>query len=219
MHGSLLPRYRGRAPINWVLIKGESETGVTLHHMDEKPDHGDVVAQRAISISRDDTALTVTRKVAAAAGDLLRIVLPQLEDGTAPRIPQDHRAATYFGARRPEDGRIDWRRTSEEIRNLVRAVTDPWPGAFSSHRGRRLWVWAAETRGARSSIAPGELFLDADGAPLVGTSAGEIELVDVTWEGAGRSSGRAWARDAGIHAGERLDTFARAGDQRGGPAR
>src|SRR6185295_10162161 len=108
LHGSLLPRFRGRAPVNWVLVEGERETGLTLHYMDEKPDHGDIVAQRAIAIARDDSALTLTRKMAGAARELLRDAIPKLAAGTAPRIAQDHTRSTYFGGRSPEDGAIDW---------------------------------------------------------------------------------------------------------------
>src|SRR6185295_14964068 len=94
LHGSLLPRYRGRAPVNWVLVNGERETGLTLHYMDEKPDHGDVVAQRAVAIARDDSALSHTRKMAGAARELLRDAIPKLAAGPAPRIAQDHTRST-----------------------------------------------------------------------------------------------------------------------------
>lgn len=206
LHGSLLPRYRGRAPVNWVLVNGETETGVTLHYMDEKPDHGDVVAQRRVAISRDDTALTLTRKLAAEARLLLRDAYPALLRGEAPRTPQDHARASYFGARRPEDGRIDWQRPAEAVRNLVRAVTDPWPGAFSELRGGRLLVWSAETRRARTAMQePGTLRLGDRGEPLVGTGDGLLELEDVAWAGEPRRRGADWARDAGVRSGERFE--------------
>lgn len=210
LHGSLLPRYRGRAPVNWVLINGETETGVTLHYMDEKPDHGDVVAQRAVSITRQDTARSLTRKLAEAGRALLREWYPLLVAGIAPRVPQDHRRSSYFGGRRPEDGAIDWRRDAESIRNLVRALTDPWPGAFTCFRGRRLLVWAAEVEPAGSmdrGIAlrgPGALFLRQDGAPLIVTGDGALRLLDVTWEGAARSNGIEWASSCNVLGGEGL---------------
>src|SRR5262249_39226387 len=111
LHGSLLPRYRGRCPVNWVLVNGERETGVTLHHMDAKPDRGDIVAQRAVPIADDDTALSLNRKLGEAARLLLRETYPLLVAGRAPRIPQDHSRASYFGGRRPEDGRLQWRQS------------------------------------------------------------------------------------------------------------
>jgi UDP-4-amino-4-deoxy-L-arabinose formyltransferase/UDP-glucuronic acid dehydrogenase (UDP-4-keto-hexauronic acid decarboxylating) len=205
LHGSLLPRYRGRAPVNWALVRGESETGVTLHYMDEKPDHGDVVAQRRVAIARDDTALSLTRKLAAEARLLLRESVPLLAAGRAPRTPQDHAAATYFGGRRPEDGEIDWAKPAEEIRNLVRAVTDPWPGAFTSLGGRPVYVWWVETRPQARAAAPGTLSVDAAGRVLVATGDGALELCDVSWQGGERRSGAAWASAAGITGGMRFD--------------
>ena len=141
LHGSLLPKYRGKAPINWVLVNGERETGVTLHYMTPRPDDGDIVAQERIAISDDDTALTLHRKVAQTAEKLLDEMLPHIKKGTAPRILQDHGKATYFGGRRPSDGEIDWFKTARELRNLVRAVTKPFPGAFSFIGERKCLFW------------------------------------------------------------------------------
>lgn len=206
MHGSLLPRYRGRAPVNWVLVNGERETGVTLHYMDPKPDHGDVVAQRAVAIGRDDTALDLTRKLAAAARAVLREVFPLLCAGTAPRRPQDHSSSSYFGGRRPADGAIDWRLSAERIRNLVRAVTDPWPGAIARFAGENLIVWWAETKPALAGAAPGEVRLQ-DSVPLVATGAGALELVTVGWRGE-KLAGSQWARACALRGGERFEDTA-----------
>jgi methionyl-tRNA formyltransferase len=203
LHGSLLPRFRGRAPVNWVLVLGESETGLTLHYMDEKPDHGDIVAQRAVAIDRDDTALTLTRKLAVVARELLRGAIPQLAAGTAPRIRQDHTRSTYFGGRSPEDGAIDWRAPAERVRNLVRAVTDPWPGAFTSLRGRTLYVWWAETVPLDAVRPPGELFFDGEGVPCVAAGDGALALARVGWAGERAEDGHKWARRERIRAGER----------------
>jgi UDP-4-amino-4-deoxy-L-arabinose formyltransferase/UDP-glucuronic acid dehydrogenase (UDP-4-keto-hexauronic acid decarboxylating) len=144
LHGSLLPKYRGRAPINWVLVNGEKETGVTLHYMTPRPDDGDIVAQEKIGVSDDDTALTLHRKVAQATEKLLDEVLPHIQNGTAPRSPQDHGKATYFGIRQPADGAIDWSETAREVRNLIRAVTKPFPGAFSFIGERKCFFWEAQ---------------------------------------------------------------------------
>ncbi len=129
MHGSLLPRYRGRAPVNWAVLHGERETGATLHYMTEKPDAGDIVAQTRVPILPDDTAREVFDKVTVAAEITLDGVLPALVAGTAPRRPQDLASGSYFGGRRPEDGIIDWSRDAASIHNLVRAVAPPYPGA------------------------------------------------------------------------------------------
>jgi UDP-4-amino-4-deoxy-L-arabinose formyltransferase/UDP-glucuronic acid dehydrogenase (UDP-4-keto-hexauronic acid decarboxylating) len=147
LHGSLLPEYRGRVPINWALVNGEQETGVTLHYMTPRADDGDIVVQKKIAISDDDTALTLHRKVAQAAGKLLDEVFPLIQNGTAPRIPQDHGKATYFGGRQPADGEIEWIKTAQEIRNLIRAVTKPFPGAFSFIGERKCFFWEAREIG------------------------------------------------------------------------
>ena len=136
MHGSLLPKYRGRAPVNWAVIRGETETGATLHYMTEKPDSGDIVGQAAVPILPDDTAREVFDKVVVAAELTLHAALPLLLTGEARRRPQDLRLGSYFGARRPEDGVIDWSQSASAIHNLVRGVAPPYPGAFTTVAGQ-----------------------------------------------------------------------------------
>jgi len=131
LHGSLLPKYRGRAPVNWAVLKGETETGATLHEMVAKPDAGRIVDQEPVLIGPDETAGEVMAKVAAAAERVLKRSIGKLVAGTAQLKPQDLTRGSYFGGRRPEDGRIDWSRSALEIHNLVRAVAPPYPGAFS----------------------------------------------------------------------------------------
>ena len=131
MHGSLLPRYRGRVPVNWAVILGERETGATLHQMVEKPDAGGIVAQEAVSIGPEDTAAEVFGKVTGAAERVLARALPQLIAGSARITPQDLSLGSYHGGRKPEDGRIDWAKSAQEVHNLVRGVAPPYPGAFA----------------------------------------------------------------------------------------
>lgn len=205
LHGSLLPRYRGRSPTNWVLVNGERETGVTLHYMVAKPDAGDIVAQRRVPIGDDDTALTLYRKQAAAAEALLRETLPQLAAGTAPRLPNDVTAGSYFGGRTPADGRIDWAAPARTIYNLVRAVTHPWPGAFAHFEARPLFVWwaqpAAEVAG---DGAAGEVVAtDAEGL-TVRTGSGALRLLRVQSPGEDEMDAAAWARAHGVTKGHRL---------------
>ncbi len=138
MHGSLLPRYRGRAPVHWAILRGETETGASLHDMVEKPDAGALIDQQAVPIGENDTALEVSRGVAAAAEAVLARSLPRLIAGTAVRRPLDLAAGSYFGRRTPEDGRIDWSCGARVIHDLVRAVAPPFPGAFSDVNGCRL---------------------------------------------------------------------------------
>lgn len=204
MHGSLLPRYRGRAPVNWVLVNGETQTGVTLHYMDGKPDHGDIVAQRAVPIADDDTALTLLRKLTAAAAELLREVYPALCAGTAPRRPQDHAAATYFGGRKPADGRIDWNVTARQVYNLVRAVTHPYPGAFTSWNGQKLFVWAAGHHdGRRGATAPGTV-LQVSPTLAVQAGSGTVTLARVQLAAGAEMSGSEWAAHHAVREGVRL---------------
>lgn len=144
MHGSLLPKYRGRAPVNWAILHGERETGATLHYMIERADAGDIVDQQSVPILENDDARDVSRKVTVAAEIVLARSLPLLLAGAAPRHPQRLELGRYFGRRRPEDGRIDWHRAAVEIHDLVRAVAPPFPGAFTEIRGERWWI--LETR-------------------------------------------------------------------------
>lgn len=186
LHGSLLPRYRGRCPVNWVIIEGETETGVTLHYMEEKPDRGDIVAQKRVPISLDDTAFTLYSKMTAAAGELVRETYPLLRAGTAPRIPQDHRQASYFGGRRPEDGRIDWRQSARQIYNLVRAVTHPYPGAFTTYQGKKLFIWQGTIWDELPppEARPGEIIHCLPGAGvLIATGQGGFLLQQLQFEG------------------------------------
>ena len=138
MHGSLLPKYRGRVPVNWAIIHGETETGATLHYMTEKPDNGDIVAQQAVPILPDDTAHEVFHKVTVAAEIALNGVLPALLAGNAPRLKQDLSKGGYFGGRRPEDGVIDWSLSARQVHNLVRAVAPPYPGATTRLSGKPM---------------------------------------------------------------------------------
>jgi methionyl-tRNA formyltransferase len=137
MHGSMLPKYRGRAPVNWAILHGATETGATLHYMAARADAGDIVDQLAVPILQDDDALEVFAKVTVAAETVLARSLPGLIAGTAPRRPQPIEPGQYFGRRRPEDGRIDWSWPAQRIHNLVRAVAPPFPGAFADVGGER----------------------------------------------------------------------------------
>jgi methionyl-tRNA formyltransferase len=154
MHGSLLPKYRGRAPVNWAILNGERETGATLHYMVERADAGDIVDQLAVPILDDDDAREVFAKVTAAAEIVLARSLPGLVAGDAPRRPQRLEPGQYFGRRKPEDGRIDWSQPAVRIHNLVRAVAPPFPPAFTEVDGRPWWIH--RTRVESRIITPSE---------------------------------------------------------------
>ena len=152
MHGSLLPKFRGRAPLNWAIVKGETQTGVTLHEMTEKPDAGGIVDQQAVSIGPDETAVEVFAKMTAAAESVLQRSLSSLQKGEVKLKPNDLSRGSYYGRRTPEDGRIDWTKSAQEIHDLVRAVAPPFPGAFCD----RLFVHKTRLEGRRMpGRAPG----------------------------------------------------------------
>lgn len=204
LHPSLLPKFRGRSPINWVLVQGETETGVSLHYMVEKPDRGDVVAQRRIAIRDDDTALTLHRRATEEARVLFREALPLLFAGRAPRIAQDPSRASYFGGRTAADGEIDWSWPAKRIYDLVRAVTHPYPGAFTWHGDRRLMIWWARPSAASSGLAPGTIHVNADGEVSVGTGGGALRLERVALDGDAEIAAADWARGGGCRTGDTL---------------
>ena len=163
MHGSLLPKYRGRAPVNWAILHGETETGATLHIMEAKPDAGDIVGQVAVSIGPDETATDVFGKVSQAAVSVIEKVLPSLILGNIPRKPNELQKGSYFGGRKPADGEIHWKQTAKQVHDLVRAVAPPYPGAFTHHDGKTMIV-------ARTSLNgpfPGNLDLGVYGIQVV----------------------------------------------------
>jgi methionyl-tRNA formyltransferase len=204
LHPSLLPRFRGRSPINWVLVKGETETGVTLHYMVDKADRGDIVAQRRIAIDEDDTALTLHRKATEEARLLVREIFPQLAAGRAPRLPQDHSQASYFGGRKPADGEIDWSWPAKRIYDLVRAVTHPYPGAFSWYGDRRLLVWWARAETDGRGLGAGDLLVNGDGAVYVGSGEGSLRLERIEIDDGEEISATDWARGGGCSSGDTL---------------
>lgn len=188
LHGSLLPKYRGRAPINWAVLHGESHIGMTLHRMVKSADAGAIVDQEGVDLDPRDTAEQAFRKVLPCGRRVLARQIDALLAGRAPETPQDDTQASYFGGRKPEDGRIDWRQSAGQIFNLIRAVTDPYPGAFTDVGDARLMVWWAEpaalpafgqggtlpTPGTVLSVTP----------VMIATADGSLELTRTEWRGA-----------------------------------
>ena len=163
MHGSLLPKFRGRAPVNWAILQGATETGATLHMMEVKPDAGDIVGQSTVSIGPNETATDVFGKVSQAAVTVINLVLPELIQGHIPRKPNNLGQGSYFGGRKPADGQILWHQTAQQVHNLVRAVAPPYPGAFTDWQGQRMIV-------ARTSLEgpfPKQLDLQVPGIQVV----------------------------------------------------
>ena len=183
MHGSLLPKYRGRVPINWAIIHGELETGATLHEMAAKPDAGRWVDQLAVPILPNDIAIEVFRKVTVAAETVLHRSLPRLINGTATLTPQNLAAGSYYGGRKPEDGRVNWSWSTAQIHNLIRAVAPPYPGAFCELKGKRLDLSGTLTLGAMTTITgQPALLLHEDQLHLRCTDGGLLRLLQAAYD-------------------------------------
>ena len=207
-HASLLPKYRGRAPVNWAIINGETMTGNSMITLEPEADTGDIVAQRAIPITDEDDCNTIYQKVGQTEVEMLEEVLPLIQRGTLPRTRQDDSLATVMPKRRPEDGLINWNRSTREVYNWVRALTEPYPGAFSFVNGERVWIWKADLEAGpmvQRSSKPGEVTIASGGWPQVLAADGWIRLVSVQREGGPKVSGQAASKTflpAGVILGE-----------------
>ena len=144
MHASLLPKYRGGAPLVWAMINGETKTGLSFFYLDEGTDTGDIIAQEEIEINRDDYIKDILEKVTDAALKIIKTNVPLLANGNAPRLKQNENDATYVPQRKPEDGEIDWTWSAEEIYNFIRAQSKPYPGAFTIINGKKIKIWNAD---------------------------------------------------------------------------
>jgi len=208
LHGSLLPKYRGRNPVNWALVNGETETGVTLHYMVEKADAGDILAQRAVPIDITDTALSLFRKLTAAALDLFTATYPMIREGRAPRIRQDAGLATKFTGRKPEDGWVRWEMPAFSSYNLIRAVTHPYPGAFTFWRGKKLFLWEAAwdpEAAAGNRGLPGRVeAVDRGKGVIVATGEGTLRVTRMQYQGREEMDAALAVEELGIRVGSLL---------------
>jgi methionyl-tRNA formyltransferase len=180
LHGSLLPKFRGRCPVNWVIIKGETETGVTLHVMEVKPDAGAIVAQRRVPIAFDDTAHSLFGKLQDEAAVMLDQCLPDMGKGIISKTLQDLSKGSYFGGRKPEDGKIDWSAPAVQIYNLVRGVTHPYPGAYSLLGEEKILFWKAALSSS-SAPAPGKM--ETGETVIIGSGEGSIIPLEIEVDG------------------------------------
>jgi methionyl-tRNA formyltransferase len=179
LHPSLLPRYRGRAPINWAILEGETTLGLTAHLVDDGMDTGDVIAQVSFELAGHEDVGDALETLYPLYGILTRDVLGHFRTGSVPRRPQDHASATSFPLRRPGDGRIDWGAGATSVVNLVRAVARPYPGAFTESRGERLTVWRAYAAEGNVVGPPGRVVAHGSAGPVVCASSGLVELVEL----------------------------------------
>lgn len=204
LHGSLLPAYRGRAPLNWVLVNGETQTGVTLHRMVSRADAGAIIAQQAVEIADADDALSLHRKLTESAKHLLEGILPTLKSGTFSETAQDESKASYVGRRTPEDGRLEWEKPAQTLHNLVRAVSDPWPGAFSFVGTHKFIVWKSRVR---SDVAPARAGTVISVAPLIiACGEGALEVMTGQTEKGVYMQGAQLAQSLGLVAGALLSS-------------
>lgn len=202
-HDSLLPAYRGFAPTVWAMINGESSTGVTLLRMAEGVDEGDIVDQRRVAIGPQETIADVMERVTETYVDVLRANFDALAAGTAVATPQDHARATYGCKRLPDDARIDWRASSASILNLIRASTSPYPGAFTTFRGKRLTVWSASLadRTYAGRVAGRVVGRIGNGVGVLAGDGGVVVLEDVQLDGDVRVNAAALLTTLGLTLG------------------
>jgi len=144
MHASLLPKYRGGAPLVWAMINGEEKSGLTFFYLEDGVDNGDVISQKEISIEESDYISDLIDKTTAAALEIIDESIPSLAENRAPRIRQDESQATYVPQRKPEDGKIDWSWDARRIKNFIRAQSKPYPGAFTEINGKKVTIWNAD---------------------------------------------------------------------------
>jgi len=201
VHASLLPKYRGAAPINWAIIRGERVTGITTMKMDEGMDTGDMLLKRKMPIDDEDTGETLSEKLSDMGAGVLIETINLLKEGKLNPIPQDHSQATYAPILKKEDGRIDWRKSAEEIRNLIRGVL-PWPGAYTTLEGKLLKIYKA--RVTEGSGRPGEVIKSDSEALRVATGIGAIDILEIQIEGGKRLKTEAFLRGRRIKEGTLL---------------
>jgi len=208
LHASLLPKYRGAAPIPWAIIRGERQTGVTAMKIDAGLDTGDILLAHEMEIRFDDTTETLGERLSLAGAELMAETLERLERSDIKPQPQDHSQATSAPILKKEDGLINWLLSAEEIERRVRGLR-PWPGAYSTFRGKGLQVWkAAGASMPRSVMEPGTL-LGESGRPLVSCGGGSVlELVEVQLEGRRRMPGRDFLNGIRLAPLEKLATRA-----------
>ncbi|EPJ5578366.1 TPA: bifunctional UDP-4-amino-4-deoxy-L-arabinose formyltransferase/UDP-glucuronic acid oxidase ArnA [Citrobacter farmeri] len=212
LHGSLLPKYRGRAPLNWVLVNGESETGVTLHRMVKRADAGAIVAQQRVAISSDDTAFTLHHKLCKTARRVLEQALPAIERKETHDVQQNESEATYFGRRTPEDSFLTWNRPATTLHNMVRAVAAPWPGAFSYSGTQKFTIWSSRVHAQNQTAQPGTVI--SVSPLLIACSEGALEVVTGQAGNGITVQGAQLAQILGLVAGSRLNTPSLAASKR-----
>lgn len=202
VHASLLPKYRGAAPINWAIIRGEKVTGITTMKMDEGMDTGDMLLKEEVPIDDEDTGGTLSEKLSEIGARLLIETIRLLKEGKLNPIPQDHSQATYAPMLKKEDGKIDWGKPAEEIRNLIRGAL-PWPGAYTSLQGKILKIYKACL--AEGEGKPGEVIKSQSGILRIATGSSALDLLEIQIEGGKKLEAEAFLRGRRIKEGTILE--------------
>jgi methionyl-tRNA formyltransferase len=209
-HASLLPHFRGRAPVNWAILRGEPETGNTMMYLNVGTDTGDIIDQRRVAIEAADTCATVYARVADAGAMMLRDHLPAILDGTAPRRPQERSNGDLLPKRTPAMGITDWDRPARAVHDWIRALTAPYPGAFAFWAGHKVMLWASdppddtEPRGH-----PGEVIARDENGVRVGTKDGSLLLTSMSLEDSPPQAAFAWACEHGMELHHRFESVDR----------
>ena len=183
LHGSLLPKYRGNAPLIWPIINGDKKSGLTFFHFDKGMDTGDIIGQKIINIGENETIKDVLNKVEALTIELLEEFYPLIINDTAPRIKQNHNDATYCSQRRPEDGHVNWNLLNRNVHNLIRAQTHPYPGAYSYLNGKKLFIQRSSLFPSSYFGIPGLVVQTIEGKVVVTCGKGAVFLHEVQFEG------------------------------------
>lgn len=203
VHGSLLPKYRGAAPIQWAIINGESMTGITTMYTDAGMDTGDMLLKREVEITQDMTFADLHDRLSIAGAELLKETLVQLRKGTLERVPQPDEEATYAPMIKKEIGKIDWSKGAKDIHNLVRG-TDPWPGAYTFYKGERMRVWKTVVEDGRTDKAPGTIIKAGKEGITASTGDGTVKIVEVQFDSCKRMHVGEYIRGHAIDEGEIL---------------
>lgn len=198
VHASLLPKYRGAAPVNWAIARGEAVTGITIMQMDKGMDTGDILLTREIPIDYDDTGVTLTEKLSLAGAELLLLAIAGLKKGYLRPLKQDEAAATYAPMLKKEDGRVDWSKPAGEIRNQIRGML-PWPGAYTFSNGKMLKIYKAEV--SEGEGEPGEVLAAGQGILRVMTGEGALDIFELQMEGGKRLDAKAFLSGRKIEPG------------------
>lgn len=203
VHASLLPKYRGAAPINWAVINGEAETGITIMYMEKGLDTGDILLQKSIPILEEDNSETIHDKLAILGGDALIEAINKMADGTLKPVKQDSSRATYAPILEKSMGLIDWQEDATKIRNLVRGLR-PWPVAYTYYKGNMLKIWTAEVYANEDKEKPGTV-ITADNTLIVKCGTDALRILEIQSEGTRRMTVEEYLRGHKIEKGEQLE--------------